>query len=198
MPGVQIPISSFMKLSSGKEVNISESNRGYDKYPVFSPDGSKIAFQSMERDGYEADLNRLFVYDIKTGTSKWITKGWDFDVESVKWADDQTLYFVSAYLGTSQVFKTTLAGQGVDQVTKGNHELGSLQLESGKMVGSIMSFALAPEVASVDLATGEVKQVTAINKSIYDSIRMGKFEEKYTKTKDGQGSSDVDSIPSRF
>jgi len=140
----------------------------------------------MERDGYEADLNRLFVYDIKSGKRTWVTRGWDFDVESVKWEDQQNLCFISAYLGTSQVFRTSITGKGVDQVTKGNHELGSIQLESGNMVGSIMSFALAPEVASVDLKTGEVKQVTAINKAIYESIRMGKFEEKYTVTKDGK------------
>ena len=39
------------ELSSGKEVNITENNHGYDKYPVFSPDGSKIAWQSMQREG---------------------------------------------------------------------------------------------------------------------------------------------------
>ena len=55
-------------IETGKEINISEGNKGYDRYPVFSPDGSKIAYQSMERDGYEADLDRLFVYDIKDGT----------------------------------------------------------------------------------------------------------------------------------
>ncbi len=174
------------EISSGKEVNITETNKGYDKYPVFSPDGSKIAYQSMERDGYEADLNRLFVYDIKTGTHTWITKGWEFDVESVNWADDQNLYFVSAYLGTSQVFRTNINEMGVDQVTKGNHELGSLQVESGRMTATIVSFSLAPEVASIDPGTGEVKQVTGINKSIYESIRMGKFEEKFTRTKDGK------------
>ena len=55
-------------IETGKEINISEGNKGYDRYPVFSPDGSKIAYQSMERDGYEADLDRLFVYNIKDGT----------------------------------------------------------------------------------------------------------------------------------
>jgi dipeptidyl aminopeptidase/acylaminoacyl peptidase len=174
------------EISSGKEVNISEGNRGYDRYPVFSPDGSKIAFQSMERDGYEADLDRLFVYDIASGKRTWITKGWEFDVESVNWADEQNMYFICAYLGTSQVFKTNLNGKGVDQVTKGNHELGSLEVESGKITASIMSFSLAPEVAAIDMNTGEVKQISGINKSIYESIRMGKFEEKYTKTKDGK------------
>ena len=43
------------EISSGKETNITEGNAGYDRYPVFSPDGSMIAFQSMERNGYEAD-----------------------------------------------------------------------------------------------------------------------------------------------
>ena len=94
-----------MKLSSGKEVNISEGNRGYDKYPVFSPDGSKIAYQSMERDGYEADLNRLFVYDIKTGTRTWVTKGWEFDVESVKWADEQHFILSVHILGPHRYLK---------------------------------------------------------------------------------------------
>ena len=71
------------ELSGGKEINITEGNKGYDRYPVFSPDGSKIAYQSMERDGYEADLDRLFIYDCKVGKRSWITKGWDFDVENI-------------------------------------------------------------------------------------------------------------------
>ena len=34
---------------------------GYDKYPVFSPDGKKIAFRSQRRPGNEADQQRLWV-----------------------------------------------------------------------------------------------------------------------------------------
>jgi dipeptidyl aminopeptidase/acylaminoacyl peptidase len=168
------------ELATGKEINISEGNKGYDRYPVFSPDGSKIAFQSMQRDGYESD------HDINKNSRTWITKGWEFDVESVNWADEQNIYFICAYLGTSQVFRTNINGKGVDKLTDGKHELGALKLESGKMAATIMSFSLAPEVAVVDINTGEVKQITAINKPIYDFIRMGKFEEKYVKTKDGK------------
>ena len=36
------------------------------------------------------------------------------------------------------------------------------------------------------LSTGEVKQISSINKSIYESIKMGKTEEKYIKTKDNK------------
>ena len=134
-------------------------NKGYDRCPVFSPDGSKIAYQSMERDGYEADLDRLFVYDVKTGTRTWITKGWEFDVESIRWGNEKNLYFICAHMGTSQVFRADISGKGVIQVTKGNHELASLELESGKAIASLMSFSLAPEVAAVDIGTGDVKQI---------------------------------------
>jgi len=174
------------EITSGNEINITKANHGYDKYPVFSPDGSKIAYQSMERDGYEADLGRLFVYDIKSGTNIWVTKGWEFDAESFNWADEETIYFTCAYLGTSQVFKTSLKGKGVDKVTEGAHELGPISLKSGIMTGNIMSTAMAPELAKIDPSTGEIKQITSINKPIYESIKMGKSEEKYIKTKDGK------------
>lgn len=38
---------------------------GYDTNPQYSPDGKSIAWQSMERDGYEADQNRLFIMNLK-------------------------------------------------------------------------------------------------------------------------------------
>ncbi len=174
------------EISSGKEINISEGNRGYDRYPVFSPDGSKIAFQSMERDGYEADLDRLFVYDIEKGNRTWITKGWEFDVESVNWADNKTLYFSCAYLGTTQVFKTDISSKGIDKVTAGIHELSPISLRSGVLVANIKSMSMAPELATVNPASGEVRQISFTNKAIYESIKMGRTEEKYIKTKDNK------------
>jgi len=172
------------ELSSAKEINITEGNRGYDRYPVFSPDGSRIAYQSMERDGYEADLDRLFVYNIKEGKQTWITKGWIFDVEGIKWADDQTLYFTCSHLGTSQIFRTDLSGNKVDQVTEGKHNMGPVNLKSGVLVSGLVSMSMAPEVSEVNMKTGEIKQISFINKTIYESIKMGNVEEKYIKTKD--------------
>jgi dipeptidyl aminopeptidase/acylaminoacyl peptidase len=45
---------------------------------------------------------------------------------------------------------------------------------------------MAPELSTIDIKTGSVKQITSINKNIYDDIRMGKVEEKHTKTKDNK------------
>ncbi len=174
------------EVSDSKEINITEGNMGYDKCPVFSPDGSYIAYQSMERDGYESDLNRLFVYNIKDNKRTWITRDWDFDVGNTNWSDDKTLYFTCSYLGTSQVFRTDLSGRSVVRVTEGIHNLGPLNIESGVLVSGLVSMSMAPEISIVDMASGEVKQISSINKTLYESIKMGKVEEKYIKTTDNK------------
>ncbi len=174
------------EVKSGKEINISEGNRGYDRCPVFSPDGAKIAYQSMERDGYESDLDRLFVYDIKNGSRTWVSKGWDYDVENINWENNQTIFFSSAYQGTAQIFKTEIGGKGIDKITEGVHDMGPLNLKSGVLVSGIMSMSMAPEISSVDMKNGKIKQLSFINKAVYESIKMGKVEERHTRTKDNK------------
>jgi dipeptidyl aminopeptidase/acylaminoacyl peptidase len=173
-------------IDSGNETNITLGNMGYDKYPVFSPDGSKIAYQSMERDGYEADLDRLFVYDLNEGTRLWVSEGWDYNVENLTWADDQTIYFTCAYRGTAQLFKKVLTGKEVIRVTEGVHDLGPLSLKSGVLVSQIMSMSMAPEIVNININTGRLSQISFINKDIYASIKMGKSEERFIKTKDNK------------
>jgi dipeptidyl aminopeptidase/acylaminoacyl peptidase len=173
-------------LKTNKEVNLTDGNRGYDKNPVFSPDGSKIAYQSMERDGYEADLDRLYIYDIKEGKRTWQSKGWDFDIENINWADDQSIYFTCAYLGTGQIFRTKLSDKGIEKVTEGIHDLGPVNIKSGVLVSGIVSMSMAPEISVVDMKTGGVRQLTDLNKTIYESVKMGKVEERYIKTKDNK------------
>ena len=174
------------EIASGREVNITEGNKGYDRYPVFSPDGSKIALQSMERNGYEADLDRLIIYDIKDNTRNWLSKGWQFDIENLTWADDQNVYFTCSYLGTAQIFRINLTVKNIEKITEGVHNMGPINLQSGVLVSGITSMSMAPELSKVNLNSGELSQITLINKSIYESVRMGKVEEKYIKTKDNK------------
>jgi dipeptidyl aminopeptidase/acylaminoacyl peptidase len=174
------------EVATGKEINITEGNNGYDRSPVFSPDGSRIAYQSMARDGYEADLDRLFIYNIKDGTRTWLTKGWDYDVTNITWENNETLYFACSHLGTSQIFKTGPERKEVIKVTDGVYNLGPFNLKSGVLVSQLTSMSMAPELSVVDMKSFAVKQISSINKVIYDNIRMGKVEEKFTRTKDNK------------
>ena len=55
---------------NGQTINLTEGMMGYDKNPVISPNGQYMAWESMERDGYEADKIRLFVMDLQNGEKK--------------------------------------------------------------------------------------------------------------------------------
>ena len=49
---------------TGQTTAVTEKG-GYDTDPLWSPDGSKLAWISMARDGYEADAQRIMVADVK-------------------------------------------------------------------------------------------------------------------------------------
>ncbi len=173
-------------VTTGEEKNITEGNMGYDKTPVFSPDGTMVAYASMEEDGYESDLERLFVYNVVTGERKWVSEGWDYNVGNIQWNGNEAIWFTSPYRGTQPVFNIALADGKITRVTEGDYDMGPLQLQNGVLVSGMMSMARPTEVANVNMATGEFSMITDVNGHIYKSIKMGKSVERYTKTKDGK------------
>jgi dipeptidyl aminopeptidase/acylaminoacyl peptidase len=173
-------------VTSGEEKNITEGNMGYDKVPSFSPDGTMIAWSSMEEDGYESDLERLFVYNIETGEKKWVSEGWDYNIGNLQWNGNGSIWFTSPYRGTQPVFNISLADGKITRVTEGDFDMGPLALQNGILVCGVMSMARPTEVAHVDMITGEFSMITDVNGHIYENIKMGKSEERYVKTQDGK------------
>ena len=42
----------------------------------------------MERDGYEADLNRLFIMNLETGEKRFMSKAFESNVDAFVWGAD--------------------------------------------------------------------------------------------------------------
>lgn len=174
-------------LETGTTENLSQGMPGYDKYPVFSPDGTKIAWQSMSTPGYEADKQRLVVMDLGTKEIKDLTKNFDQDVANMQWdKDNTTIYFISGYHATFQIYRINTATGEIAPITKGNHDYTSFSLANNVLTGERMSLSMANEVYRINPETGEETQLTLTNKNIYDAVKMGKVEERWVKTTDNK------------
>ena len=158
---------------------------GYDKYPVFSPDGSKIAFRSQRRPGNEADQQRLWVFDLNTNECNYITRGQDYCVTEVAWDGNEAMYFILPWRGTHHVARIGLDGK-MTQITKGNYDFNTFTFANGKIVANMNSISKAVELYDVNPATGEFAQITDVNREIYDNIKFGEVQERWIKTTDGK------------
>ena len=176
-------------LNTKQTTNITEENKGYDTNPTYSPDGKSIAWLSMERDGYEADQNRLMVMNLETGEKTFVSKDFDSNVDSYCWsADCERIYFTGVWHGESQVYQIGLAnGNKITPLTEGMYDYASVALLGDKLIAQRHSMSMGDEIYSIDL-TGDhtVTQLTFENKHIYDQLTMGKVEERWMKTTDGK------------
>lgn len=167
-------------------------NMGYDVNPKFSPDGRYIAWQSMARDGYESDRNRLCVYTLADGTKNYVTETFDSNVDDFCWANDsRTLYFIGVWHACENLYQTNLRGE-VKQLTDDWADFGSVQLlnNGNKLLASRHSFQQGDELYVVtpgkDAKKTKVQQLTFENKLFYDKLAFGKVQERWVKTTDGK------------
>ena len=165
---------------------------GYDVNPKFSPDGRYIAWQSMARDGYESDRNRLCVYTIADGTKSYVAEAFDSNVDDFCWANDsRTLYFIGVWHACENLYQTNLKGE-VRQLTDDWADFGSVQLlnNGNKLLASRHSFQQGDELYVVtpgkDAKKTKVQQLTFENKLFYDKLAFGKVQERWVKTTDGK------------
>ena len=180
-------------LASGTVTDICEEIKGYDINPQFSPDGKYIAWQSMERDGYESDQNRLMVMDLSTGEKTFVSKAFESNVDEFIWNDDsQSLFFVGVWHGTTHVYSVDLqADNKVTQLTDGQYDYGSIQLCGNSLLAKRHSMKMADELYVVDKARkneayAQVKQITNENKHLYDQMDLGDVQARWMKTTDGK------------
>ncbi len=173
-------------LDSGKTENLTQGMNGYDKAPVYSPDGKNIAWESMERDGYEADKIRLFVHNFDTKQKKEYTKNFDQNIHGIHWTkDNKNIYTISDVKARFQIYKFDLEKDTIKEITQGDHNYQSISILSDRLIATKQSMANPTEIFSVTDA-GEETQLSFVNKDLLDQLAPLKFEERYVKTTDGK------------
>ncbi len=180
-------------IETRKDVNICklpddpDQNLGYDINPRYSPSGKYIAWLSMEHDGYESDKNRLYVMDLSTNKKTDLTKKFDADVSEFCWnSDTDDIYYTAVWHGRTMIYHIDLDAN-IRLVTDGDYDYFFLRM-CGRKIMSLRHSLVEPNdlfIIDPDNANG-IKQLTHENDHLMNQIELGKFEERWTDTKDGK------------
>ncbi|MBT4060683.1 MAG: S9 family peptidase [Lentimicrobiaceae bacterium] len=177
----------FYDINNGITKNMTEGIMGFDVAPSFSPDGKWMAWESMERDGYESDQSRLYLLNLQSGEKIYATKDFDQNVRSLSWTENsESIYFTSDWHGAFQIYRYDLNNGKVKQITEGLHDFRSVSVAGDNLVATKQTMSKPTELYLVNPKDGYTQQMTFTNKDLLDQISMGETEERWIKTHDGE------------
>lgn len=192
-------------LSTGETTNLTKGMLGYDLNPRFSPDGQKLAWLSMRRDGYEADVNRLMVMTLSNGIITEVGKADDLSINTHFWGKDANRIFFGVYEnGTSQLYehffdlqaaaktyglKTKLKGALTAIVTdRGVYNYGGFSYVDDGKSGSIamlkQSMLRPNELHLLNLSNKELRPLSDVNGKLYEDLKLATVESRIITTSD--------------
>ena len=89
----QIWLADLKSPSRLQQIN---ATKGASSSPIFSPDGKTLAYLEMTVPGYEADKNKLVLYDIVSERKTPLISCWDRSPSSIKWNASATVLYLTA------------------------------------------------------------------------------------------------------
>lgn len=183
---------------------------GYDTDPLWSPDGKKLAWISMERNGYEADKTRLMIADVSffqeggpiVSEIRDITADFKYNAASPFWgSDSETLYFNALTEGLQAIYKVCIsekegASFPIVRLTSPQawYDFNSpfAVLPDETLLTSYCSMDFPNELVAVkaysELKEGQeaIKKITTENEHILSQLDSHLTEAHYVKTVDGK------------
>lgn len=188
--------------ASGTTIPV-KTDGGYDTDPVWNEDGTRLAWISMERDGYEADRQRILLADISTRNGlptvqeiRELTANFDNDANSLVWHGDEIYFSSMRPTGTQAILKTDMQGR-ISQLTNKdwaydffspwyirNAENGAVDIYT-----TYYSLNFPVELVKVSIngdASSDFKQISHENEHILKQLDAPTSESIHLKTVDGQ------------
>lgn len=174
-------------LNTTQTSNLTQGMEGYDTNPVFSPDGTQLAWLSMRTEGFESDKNELWIMNWATKEKKCLTENWDETVESFRWSNDNSIiYFVAPTRGTVQLFQVGVQNKNVVQLTKGQFDITGIGAQQGDLlVLSRTDMNRAAELYTFDISSKMLNQLTHVNDEAYKDIATCNVKGRFTEVENG-------------
>lgn len=188
--------------ASGTTIPV-KTDGGYDTDPVWNENGTRLAWISMERDGYEADRQRILLADISTlnglptvQSIKELTANFDNDANSLVWHGDEIYFSSMRPTGTQAILKTDMQGR-ISQLTNKDWAYDFFSpwyirnAENGAVGIYTTYYCLNFPVELVKVsvngdASSDFKQISHENEHILKQLDAPTSESIHLKTVDGQ------------
>ncbi len=160
---------------------------GNDNNPQFSPDGRYLAYISMARAGFEADLSRLMVMDLQNQEIRQLVPELDRPVTDFVWAPNgKGIYFIAMNEGTKPLYYADFASGKAQIITK-DQTYSKLSMANDGTIALIgQDLANPAELIILEKANHNVVAQTTINKSWKETVILPKGEVTWFKGAKGE------------
>jgi dipeptidyl aminopeptidase/acylaminoacyl peptidase len=157
--------------------SLTSGNLATDTQPVFSHDGSKLAYLAMTRPGFEADRQRVVVMDWRTKKATTLTEAWDRSPSQIVWSrDDRALFATADDLGRHALFAID-AGSGKVVTLFDRGTVGDVGVAGDRLVFVHDDLQHPAELWTTDARGGHARAITHLNDAKVASIAWGPSEQ---------------------
>ena len=156
---------------------LTASNGAWDTQPVFSPDGTTLAYLAMERSGYEADRFRIILRDWVGGEERVLTEAWDRSAGGILFsADGSTIYTTAQDTGEVALFSIDVESGDVSRLLAGGH-VRSPALATGGLIYGFDTLTAPVDLFWTDTEARRQRRITRVNAQRLADIEMGSTEQ---------------------
>ncbi len=169
----------FLVPSTGgvKPVALTAANKAYDFEPAFSPDGRTLAVRRMARPGYEADRERIAIYDLGTKKERILTEAWDRSAGEIEWSGDgKTIYTTADNIGNHALFAIDVA-TGKERMLVEKGTVSSPQVAGDRIVFAKDTLDSPAELYSIKRDGSDLRPITKLNAARVAKIEWGQYEQ---------------------
>lgn len=161
----------------GEPRNLTPDNPAWDAQPVFSPDGSMLAWRAMQRPGFEADRFQIMIADLKAGTRRALTTDWDRSVDAIAFSrDGRTLYATADHFGQHPLWSVDVKS-GKPTMLTGPGRVEDFAVAEREIVFTLASLKSPAELHTLNVRNGDLRELPRMNAAQLETVAMGEPEQ---------------------
>nr|WP_294858932.1 S9 family peptidase [uncultured Fluviicola sp.] len=166
---------------------LSSAHKGYDTNPSINSTGKTLAWLSMEKDGFEADKNRIRIMDLESRQEKDLTANIDVSVNEFAWhPSKEMIYFTATTNATKQLYSLDVKTGKIQQLTSDRCDYVSFSVLKERILLERQDMIHPTDIWIFTPKTNLSEQLTHANKDELNGIAEPTVQEKWITTTDGK------------